>query len=98
MAATLKGSITTALRLSSAAATALSDEIDRQIISARAEMLRAGVTSTISAGDSAVVWNAIITYALMNLGQEDSYQRYYESWLFQLDNIRKSYKWEDNQS
>lgn len=86
----LKDTVKTALRLGTAAAEALSDEIDRNIKTARAEMVRVGVSVDVAESGNELVENAIVTFCLMNLSDSSSYERYRESWLYQLDNLRKS--------
>lgn len=86
----LNDTVKTALRLGSAAATALSTEIDRNIKTARAELIRAGVSIDVAESSNALVENAIVTYCLMNLGNQNLYDKYQQSWEYQLDNLRKS--------
>ena len=64
----------------------LDDDIRETINTARAEMVRAGVLPDVANGDSEVVEMAIKTYCLYIYRDE----RYGESWLYQLDCLRKS--------
>ena len=89
----LRDTVQTALRLSTAAATALSSEIDRNIKVARAELIRAGVSVNMAESDDALVENAIVAYCLMELGDRSLYDRYHQSWQYQLDNLRKTAKY-----
>lgn len=86
----LRDTVKTALRLGVAAGNALSGEIDRNIETARAELIRAGVPKKIAESGQKLIENAIVTYCLMNLGSQTLYERYRESWEYQVDCIRKS--------
>lgn len=86
----LNEAVKTALRLGETAGNALAGEIDRNIETARAEMIRAGVSASAVASGHKLVENAIVTYCLMNLGDKGLYDRYKESWEYQVDNLRKS--------
>lgn len=86
----LRDTVKTALRLGVAAGNALSDEIDRNIEAARAELIRAGVPKEVAESGQTLIENAIVTFCLMNLGNQNLYERYKESWEYQMDCIRKS--------
>ena len=86
----LRDTVKTALRLGAAAGEALSPEIDRNIETARAELIRAGVPKEIAESGQVLIDNAIVTFCLMNLGSQSLYERYRESWEYQVDCIRKS--------
>ena len=86
----VKDTVITALRLSTAAAAGLSDEIDRHIRTARAELIRSGVSSDIASSDHDLVVEAITTYCCMKMGAPDRYEQYKDAWLWQEQNIRKS--------
>lgn len=88
--AALKETIIKALRLSSAAGTALSDEIDRNIKAARAEMIRVGVSADLAESEHVLIEEAIVTYSLMNMDYSDTFDRYQAAWLYQIDCLRKS--------
>ena len=63
----VKDTVITALRLSPAAATGLSDEIDRNIRTARAELNRSGVPYDVASSDHDLVVEAITTYCCMSI-------------------------------
>lgn len=86
----LRDSIISALRLGATSANTLSNEIDRNITTARAELIRSGVSEVIAESGHPLVEEAIVTYALMKMGRESLYDRYKESWEYQVDCIRKS--------
>lgn len=86
----LRDTVKTALRLGAAAGEALSPEIDRNIETARAELIRAGVPKEVAESGQILIDNAIVTFCLMNLGSQSLYERYRESWEYQVDCIRKS--------
>lgn len=70
----------------------LDTEITMLIASARAEMVRAGVPENVASNEQNVlITQAIKTYCMYQLTDEvDIQEKYHESFLFQLDNIRKS--------
>lgn len=68
----------------------LDDDIEDTINTARAEMIRAGVTEDVSSGSSDVVEMAIKTYCLYVYANEKTKDGYWTSWQYQLDCIRKS--------
>ena len=80
-----------ALRLSVNAGTLLLSEIQSNIEAARAELLRSGVSATKVEEEGSLVQNAIIDYVLMQMNDEDQYDRYFNAWQYEMDNLRKSY-------
>jgi urease accessory protein UreF len=80
-----------ALRLSESAGTLLLEEIQSNIEAARAELLRSGVSSEKVEEDGALIQNAIIDYVLMQMNDEDQYERYFNAWQYEMDNLRKSF-------
>lgn len=86
----LRDTVKTVLRLGTAAGEALSSEIDRNIEAARAELIRAGVPKETADSGKPLIENAVVTFCLMNLGSPNLYERYKESWEYQVDCIRKS--------
>ena len=73
----------------------LDDEITRLIATAKSEMIRVGVIETkINIDESeydSLIKQAIVTYCLFNLVDDDKKsQRYEESWNNQINNIRNS--------
>ena len=86
----VKDTVITALRLSPAAATGLSDEIDRNIRTARAELNRSGVPLDVASSDHDLVVEAIATYCCMKMGAPDRYEQYRDAWIYQEQNLRKS--------
>ena len=86
----LKDIVAKALRLGTASAQALEFEIERNIKTARAEMVRSGVPEMVAESSYELVEDAIVTYCLMKMGKESRYEQYKEGWEFQLDCIRKS--------
>ena len=94
MAATLtdlEKSVAAALRLSNNAAQLLLDEIQRNIATAKAELDRAGVDPDLVSQEGTLVSEAIVTYCLMNMGDETRYERYFTAFQYQMDNLRKTY-------
>ena len=86
----LEKSVAHALRLSTNAATLLLEEIDRNIAAAKAELKRAGVNAAAVDAEGALVTEAIVTYCLMNMGDETRYERYFTAFQYQQDNLRRS--------
>lgn len=79
-----------ALRLGAASRKALSDEIDRNIRTARAEMIRSGVSDILANSDHELIQDAIVTFCMMKMGDSSKKEKQEEGWLYQLDCIRKS--------
>ncbi len=80
-----------ALRLSTSAGTLLLEEIQNNIDAARAELIRSGVSASKVEENGSLVQQAIIDYVLMQMNDEDQYDRYLNAWQYQMDNLRKSY-------
>lgn len=88
---TLEKAIASALRLSASATQILLPEIQRNIQVAEAELIRSGVPeSEILKADRPLVDEAVITYCLMNMGDEDKYELYFTAFTYQQDNLRKT--------
>lgn len=70
----------------------LDSDITAKISSARAEMVRVGVDSTKAASDSdALVTEAIKTYVQYKYTDDSkAMENYYNSWVVQVDGLRKS--------
>ena len=79
-----------ALRLPAASYAKLFGEIERNKDTARAEMIRVGISKEIVDGNSPLVTEAIVTYCQMKMGRADYYERYKEAWEYMIDSIRKS--------
>lgn len=86
----VKDSVIAALRLSTRAAKLLDGEIDRNIRTARLDLVRVGV-SEVRANDSSddLVNDAIIVYCMGKLGAEDRRADYMEAYIYQSDCLRK---------
>lgn len=69
----------------------LDTEITMLITSAQAEMVRAGVPADVASDESNVlITQAIKTYCMYQLTDEINIQeKYFESFQYQLDNLRK---------
>lgn len=88
--ADLNKTVADALRLGPSSRTALSEEIDRNIKTARAEMIRSGVSDIIANSSHELIEDAIVTFCMMKMGDSSRTDRYEEGWMYQLDCIRKS--------
>lgn len=86
----LEKAVATALRLSSEAADAMLADIQRNITTARAELIRSGCSEEVANGDSALIEDAIITFCLGRMGDESMRQVYEAAFQYQQDNLRKS--------
>lgn len=87
----LEKAVASALRLSLGATEVLLPEIQRNIQVAEAELIRSGVPeSVISSQERPLVDEAVITYCLMNMGDEDKYDLYFNAFSYQQDNLRKT--------
>jgi len=73
----------------------LDSSIELAIASARAEMVRAGVPQSVAEDeDNVLITQAISAYCKYILTDDDKIQqKYFESFQYQLDNLRKS-TWE----
>lgn len=94
MAASLTADIKKAARIGHSQ---LDAEIARLESTARAELIRLGVPSSVAESTTEpLIDNAIITMACMELARGDkSYDSWKESWDYQKDCLRK-HKWEEN--
>ena len=81
--------VKTALRVSH---DRLDGEIQDMIDAARADMVRAGVSEeAASEEENPLVRDAVKVYCLMRFTTDtDRYNRFFESWQYQLDCLRKS--------
>lgn len=69
----------------------LNDDILATIESARADMIRAGVPEIIARDDEyPLTQSAIRTYCLYSYADKDNASRYWESYTYQVDCMRKS--------
>lgn len=86
----LELAIASALRLSEIATQARLVEIQRHIAEARAELIRLGISASMANGDNILIESAIISYALSKMSAENMQQKYLEDFKCQVDNLRKS--------
>lgn len=86
----LEKAVAKALRLSDSAALKLLDSIQRNIRTARAELIRSGVGQDIAESSAPLVEDAIITFCLIRMGDEDMQNRYQRNFEYQQENLRKS--------
>jgi len=69
----------------------LDDEILDSIAEARQELVRAGVNETLANSNNELIVKAVKTYCQAQLtGDLNARDKFNESFIFQLDNIRKS--------
>lgn len=66
-------------------------DINETIDTARAELIRSGVSKKYANSNHPLVESAIKTYCLFVYANDDKKtQGYFDSWQYQMDNIRKS--------
>lgn len=71
--------------------TLLDSDIEETIALARAEMVRAGVNSSVADSNLPIVEGAIKTYCLYRYANDEKMSEgYFKSWEYQIDNLRKS--------
>lgn len=82
------GKVKLALRISH---NLLDEDIKETIDTARAELIRSGVSEKYANSNHPLVESAIKTYCLFVYANDDKKtQGYFDSWQYQMDNIRKS--------
>lgn len=88
----LERGVADALRLSEKAAEngKILRTIQRNIKTARSELVRAGVSDVIANSNHPLVEDAIITFCLSKMDDEDMQERHREAFEYQEDNLRKS--------
>lgn len=83
---TAKQRVKLALRISH---TTLDDEIDANIETARAELIRVGVSADMATGEDKLVVDAVIAYCLARMAATDR-DRYDEAWQYRADCLRRT--------
>lgn len=86
----LEKAVARSLRLSDRAAEKLLDTIQRNIETARAELIRSGISEEVVEAGGALVEDCIITFCMVRMGEETDRVWYEQSFLYQQDNLRKS--------
>lgn len=88
----LNGIVANALRLGNTSKEKLSTEIDRNIRTARAELIRSGVSDILVNSDHPLVVDAIVAFCLYKMDDESVQERNFEAFRYQQENLRKSKK------
>ncbi|MCM1192902.1 MAG: hypothetical protein NC123_15660 [Butyrivibrio sp.] len=86
----IEKAVAEALRLSEAAAEKLQATIRRNILTARAELIRSGVPAVLAESENPLVEDAVITYCLYKMDDESMTERQWSAFQYQQDNLRKS--------
>ncbi len=86
----LETAVAQALRLSDAAAEKLQPTIERNIGTARAELVRSGVPAALAESDNLLVEDAIITFCLYKMDDEKMQEKNQQAFEYQQDCLRKS--------
>ena len=88
----LEKSVADALRLSDKAASneKMLRTIRRNILVARSELIRAGVSDVVANSNHPLVEDAIITFCLSRMDDENQQEKHREAFEYQQDNLRKS--------
>ena len=69
----------------------LDTEISRLIAAAQADMIRVGVASEVVENGGSLVTQAVVTYCLMNMTEEDDLiDKYARAYEIQIDGIRRA--------
>lgn len=69
----------------------LDQDIEDTIKMARAEMIRSGVSEEVANSSNKIVENAIKTFCLYTYCNDSKFtEGYFNSWIFQLENLRRS--------
>lgn len=86
----LEKSVADALRLTKKAAKNLLNTIQRNILTARAELIRSGVSEDLANSSNLLVEDAIITFCLYKMDDESNRERNWSAFQYQQDTLRKS--------
>lgn len=88
----LEKNVACALRLSQRAAEKpeMLNTIQRNIQSARAELIRSGVSEDLVKSEHPLVEDAIITFCLCRMDDETNQERNWSAFQYQQENLRKS--------
>ena len=86
----LEKSVADALRLTQKAAKNLLNTIQRNILTARAELIRSGVSEDLANSSNLLVEDAIITFCLYKMDDESNQERNWSAFQYQQDTLRKS--------
>ncbi len=88
----LEKNVACALRLSQRAAEKpeMLNTIQRNIQSARAELIRSGVSEDVAKSEHPLVEDAIITFCLYKMDDETNQERNWSAFQYQQENLRKS--------
>ncbi len=88
----MENNVACALRLSQRAAEKpeMLNTIQRNIQSARAELIRSGVSEDVAKSEHPLVEDAIITFCLYKMDDETNQERNWSAFQYQQENIRKS--------
>lgn len=87
----IEKAVAISLRLSEDAAIELNDVIKRLIDTARAELIRSGISAEVANDDSNnLVVDAIICFCQYKMADDKDCDRYFNSFTYQQENLRKS--------
>lgn len=86
----LEKAVATALRLSDKAAEKLLPTIQRNILTARSELIRTGVSSVLAKGNNVLVEDAVITFCMYKMDDASMQDKHWNAFVYQCDNLRKS--------
>ena len=86
----LEKAVVQELRLSSASGEKLLPTIQRNIRTARSELIRTGVSPILANSSHTLIEDVIICYCLSKMGDKDERDKYAENFRYQVDDIRKS--------
>lgn len=74
-------------------------DIEENIAAARAEMIRSGIAAEkANSNDDPLIIKAIKTFCQKEYNDDNLSERFEQSWLYQLDNLRKSSEYKGGDS
>ena len=86
----LEKEVASALRLSDKAAEKLLPTIQRNILTARSELIRTGVSSVLAKGNNVLVEDAVMTFCMYKMDDASMQDKHWDAFVYQCDNLRKS--------
>lgn len=86
----LEKAVANELRLSDKAAEKLLETIQRNIRTARSELVRTGVSSVLALSNNVLIEDAIISFCMYKMDEDSMREKHFDDFVYQCDNIRKS--------
>lgn len=86
----LEKAVASDLRMSDKAAEKLLPVIQRNIKTARLELIRTGVSSVLANSTNVLIEDAIISFCLYKMDDASMREKHWDAFVYQCDNLRKS--------